>query len=207
MTKPDDKNRDDTLLFREAVHALHDLTPHHWTDWELGWMETQMRRRKAYQLSHKEKAILVRLMHDAKKSGADSVLLREKIRELRKLRGLTPRDAALQTLRDLMPHDWTDWELDWLDSQMRRSMGYERSEKEETVLTQLIDYSRGYTSHAGRNVWDWITVAYKFRFDLSEPQADFVEDLYNRRVALLRTRQLRLLLRILEQQDVLDVAA
>jgi hypothetical protein len=208
MTRPDDKRPDDALLFREASRVLRDFTPHDWSPCEVDWLDSQMRRRRAYKLSNKERKILVQLIRVAKRAGTDAFSLREKVRELRQLRGLTARDAALQVLRDLSPHDWSDWELDWLDSQiLHRPMGYERSEKEEAILTQLIDCSQGYTSHAGQSVWHWITIAHRFRFDLSEPEADFVEDLYDRQVTLLRKRQLRLLLRILEQQDVLEAAA
>jgi hypothetical protein len=121
----------------------------------------------------------------------DPELFREKVREL----------------RGLQPHDWRDWEFDWFDSQMRKPKTYVRSEKEQAKLAQLIDYGQGHAMYEGRSVGYWITVTYKYRFDLSEPEADFVEDLYNRRVSLLRHRQLRELMRILQQQDVIDAAA
>jgi hypothetical protein len=208
MTKLDDKLPDDDQLFRDAILVLRDFTPHEWTPWEVNWLGSQLRRRRTYKLSNKERKILTQLLRVAKQAGSDAVLLQNKVRELRQLRGLTARDAALYVLRDLSPHDWSDWELDWLDSQiLRRPMGYERSEKEEAILTQLIDCSQGHTSHAGKSICHWVAVAAQFRFDLSESEADFVQDLHVRRLDLLRKRQFRLLLRILEQQGLLDEAA
>ena len=61
--------------------------------------------------------------------------------------------TELLALHQLPDHDWNDWELDWLDSELfRRPALYEPSEKEAAVLARM---RRNTTQFAG---WDGYSV-------------------------------------------------
>lgn len=115
------------------------------------------------------------------------------------------RDLIFSLYR-LPDHDWNDWELDWMESQIRRHPNYCLSDKEQNILIKLHRLAEGSWLYQDCSVRKWIELAYRFRADFSEGQAELIEDWFNRRIAL-RRRQLGQLIAMLEIADVIDAAA
>lgn len=122
---------------------------------------------------------------------ADPKLFREKIFEFYRL----------------TPNDWTDWELDWMESQIRKPAAYVRSEKEQAILVRLHKDSDVHLEIEGKPTDHWLQLAIREMHDLGEDDQDFLLELQERRLPALRRRQHRRLLRILNDVSVLERAA
>jgi hypothetical protein len=77
-----------------------------------------------------------------------------------------------------------------------------RSEKEQAILIRMDRDSEEFVEWAGKSIHHWIDIAYRLRFDdVSEAQMEFIEGLHKRGPSLLRRRQMRQLIRVLELVD------
>jgi len=104
-------------------------------------------------------------------------------------------------LRQLPDHDWNDWELDFLESQLfRRPPLYQPSEKEQAVLARMRRDTKQFTGWDGYTVWELIQAVSAYRLDCTERDEAFLDGL-QRRGAIsggitLRRRELARLIRL-----------
>jgi hypothetical protein len=100
---------------------------------------------------------------------------------------------ALYRLPD---HDWNDWELDWLESQLRRPRLYLPSEKEQAVLARMRRDATPFTEWNGYPASELIQSAYAYRLDCDEWDQEFLERLHRRGATTLRLREMARLVRL-----------
>jgi len=104
--------------------------------------------------------------------------------------------AEVLALYQLPDHDWNDWELDWLESQLRRPPLYLPSEKERAVLARMRRDATQFTGWDGYTAWELIKSAYAYRLNGDEWDQQFLERLHRRVATTLRLRQMARLLRL-----------
>jgi len=90
--------------------------------------------------------------------------------------------------------DWDEWEHDeWLLDQAQRPAGYEYSDKQWAFLKRLVARTKTFTQYAGYSVPELVAIVYPARFDLDEPNQEFVEKIHRWNAKDLKVRQIRLL--------------
>jgi hypothetical protein len=99
-------------------------------------------------------------------------------------------------LYQLADHDWNDWELDWLESELRRHPLYTPSEKESAVLARLHQNTKQFTGWDGYTVSELIKTAHAYRMDDDEWDEKFIEKLHRRGATTLRLREMARLVRL-----------
>jgi hypothetical protein len=104
--------------------------------------------------------------------------------------------AEILALYRLPDHDWNDWELDWLESELRRHSLYVPSEKERAVLARMQKCLAQFSGWDGYTTWELITAAYAYRLDYSEHEQAFLEKLHGRGATTLRLREMARLVRL-----------
>ena len=112
--------------------------------------------------------------------------------------------TELLALHQLPDHDWNDWELDWLDSELfRRPALYEPSEKEAAVLARMRRNTTQFTGWDGYSVPELIKLAYTYRMDCDEWDREFLEKLHRRGATTLRLREMARLVRLCRVAGIL----
>jgi hypothetical protein len=87
--------------------------------------------------------------------------------------------------------EWTDWELDFLESMARRTSTDPISTRQREVLVELKDNATSHTTtRDGQSVRALILRCWEARFDLDEESEQFIVDLYERKLMSLKPRQL-----------------
>ena len=87
--------------------------------------------------------------------------------------------------------EWTDWELDFLESMTRRTSTDPISTRQREVLTELKDNATSHTTtRDGQSVRALILRCWEARLDLDEEDEQFIADLYERKLTSLKPRQL-----------------
>jgi hypothetical protein len=104
--------------------------------------------------------------------------------------------AEVLALYQLPDHDWNDWELDWLESQLRRPPLYLPSEKERAVLARMRRDATQFTGWDGYTAWELIKSAYAYRLNADEWDQQFLERLHRRGATTLRLREMARLVRL-----------
>jgi hypothetical protein len=105
--------------------------------------------------------------------------------------------AEVLALYQLPDHDWNDWELDWLESQLfRRPPLYLPSEKEEAVLARMRRDGAPFTGWDGYTASELIKSAYAYRMDCDKWDDKFLEGLHGRGATTLRLREMARLVRL-----------
>ncbi len=99
--------------------------------------------------------------------------------------------------------EWTDWELDFLESMARRTATDPISTRQREVLVELKDNA---TSHAttrdGQSVRTLILRCWEARLDLDDESEQFITDLYERKLTSLKPRQLGRLQRCISTLNI-----
>jgi hypothetical protein len=109
----------------------------------------------------------------------------------------------VSALHQLPDQDWTDWELDWLESELRRSPQYVPSDKEQAVLARIRRSATQFTGWDGYSVPELIKSAYDYRIDCDEWDQEFIEKLHRRGATKLRLREMARLVRLCRVAGVL----
>jgi len=104
--------------------------------------------------------------------------------------------AEVLALYQLPDHDWNDWELDWLESQIRRPPLYLHSEKEHAVLARMRRDATQFTGWDDYTAWGLIQSAYAYRLDCDGWDREFLERLHRRGATALRLREMARLVRL-----------
>lgn len=99
--------------------------------------------------------------------------------------------VAAKTLLYDRHNDWNDWEFDWLTDELRRPADYIYSEKEWAVLDRLPHYARSFSGYAGYTVPELTATAYASRYDMDDPEREFVEKVHRWGATHLKRRQIR----------------
>jgi hypothetical protein len=87
--------------------------------------------------------------------------------------------------------EWTDWELDFLESMARRTSQDPISIRQREVLVELKDSATSHTTtRDGQSVRVLILRCWEARLDLDEEDERFVGDLYESKATSLKQRQL-----------------
>lgn len=112
------------------------------------------------------------------------------------------RSLARQLL-GIRDANWTDWELDFLDSMA--SLDADRlTMRQREVLVELRDNARTYTIVQGLSVPRLIRECWLARADLDDDDESFVAGLAERGVAALKRRPLLRLLRCCRELGIID---
>jgi hypothetical protein len=112
----------------------------------------------------------------------------------------------VKVLRYLPGQDWNDWELDWQESQLRRSPFYTYSEKEHAVLARMRRDAMPFSEWDGYTTRELVIAAHAYRMDCSEHDQKFLEKLHRQDHSTLRRRQMSRLVGICRQVAGLLVA-
>jgi hypothetical protein len=102
----------------------------------------------------------------------------------------------VSALYELPNHDWNDWELDWLESELRRHSLYLPSEKERAVLARMHRNTTQFSGWDGYTAQELIKSAYANRQDCDEWDGEFLERLHRRGATTLRLREMARLVRL-----------
>ena len=120
-------------------------------------------------------------------------------KERERARAFREEVLALYHLPD---HDWNDWELDWLESELRRHPLYVPSEKESAVLERMRSNTKEFTGWDGYTAWELIQATAAHRLDCTERDEAFLEGLQRRGAITggitLRRREMARLIRLCE---------
>jgi len=100
--------------------------------------------------------------------------------------------------------EWTDWELDFLDHMARWDGPEALSMRQREVLSDLRERSDLLKDWRGITVARLVTLCWQARFDLDEPDEEFVVVLNNRRPTSLRRCQLHRLVAIAARLGLIE---
>jgi hypothetical protein len=99
--------------------------------------------------------------------------------------------------------EWTDWELDFLESMARRTSMDPINTRQREVLIELKDNATSHTTtRDGQSVRTLILRCWEARFDLDEEDEQFIANLYERQMTSLKPRQLGRLQRCINNLNV-----
>jgi hypothetical protein len=125
-------------------------------------------------------------------------------REMQKL-ALRPGAVTVEAkfLLQLETADWTDWEIDFLESLARRTATDAISTRQREVLAELKSSATSHsTTRDGQNVRMLILRCWEARYDLDEGTEQFVSDLFNSKATSLKPRQLSRLQSCVRQLNI-----
>jgi hypothetical protein len=117
----------------------------------------------------------------------------------RRRRALVEADQFRATAVSLMciSHtDWTEWEEEWLEDEVRRLDDYIYTDTERRILNQLITYSKTFTHYAEYTIQELLKICYPHRADFDEDDEKFLEKLHRWGATDLKLRQVRRLARL-----------
>ena len=100
--------------------------------------------------------------------------------------------------------EWTDWELDFLDSMVTRETAEPLSMRQREVLVELRDRAELSPDWRGIPVRRLIDQAHQARLDLDEDDEAFIITLTERRPLSLRRGQLARLVRIAARLGIIE---
>jgi hypothetical protein len=108
-------------------------------------------------------------------------------------------------LRRLDTVQWTDWELDFLESMAARTNPEPISTRQREVLVELRDDAVSHTTtRDGQNVRALILRCWQARLDLEEDDETFIDELYRSGTISLKRRPLGRLLGCARQLNWID---
>ncbi len=95
------------------------------------------------------------------------------------------RDMAKRLLK-IPNHEWTDWELDFLESMARRKGPDPISMRQREVLLGLRDETEYHSRINGISVGTLIKKCHEYRLDLDESNANWIEELWRKGTSSLK---------------------
>lgn len=116
--------------------------------------------------------------------------------------------AAVRALAQLLlgqgDANWTDWEVDFLDSMASRAGCDPLTIRQREVLVELRDNARSYRQIEGLSVAGLVRECWLARMDLEEDDEAFIAALKSADTAVLKRRPLLRLLHCARQLGIID---
>jgi hypothetical protein len=107
-------------------------------------------------------------------------------------------------LRGLETVEWSEWELDFLDSMAARDSREPISTRQREVLTELNNNAKSFATVDGISVPLLVHNCFIARIDLDEADADFIATLQATKVTSLKRRSVMRLLACARQLHLID---
>jgi hypothetical protein len=99
--------------------------------------------------------------------------------------------------------EWTDWEIDFLESMANRRSTDPISTRQREVLVELKNNASSHTkTRDGQSVRALILRCWEARFDLDDEDEQFIVQLYESRATALKSRQLGRLQRCVNNLNI-----
>ena len=98
---------------------------------------------------------------------------------------------------------WTEWELDFLEAMVGRDTAQAISTRQREKLMELSDDAKSYSTFDGLSVAGLVRGCWTARLDLSDDDADFINDLKTAATTRLKRRPLLRLLRCARELELI----